>query len=82
MKRVIILHSIIESLLCTKSKAITTHIKTKSANVKQANMKHVTHVKKNMKINKSCLKCMVTDIFSFLKPEGSVGYICITKFNI
>ena len=67
MQRDIILHSIIESLLC--------------ANVKQASMKHVTHGK-NMKINKSCLKCMVIDLFSFFKPEGSVGYICITKFNI
>jgi hypothetical protein len=82
MQRDIILHSIIESLLCTESKAITTHIKTKSANVKQASMKHVTHVKKNMKINKASLKCMVIDIFSLFKPEGSVGYIRTTKFNI
>lgn len=45
-QRDIILHSIIESLLCTESKAITIHIKTKSANVKHACIKHVTHVKK------------------------------------
>jgi hypothetical protein len=35
-----------------------------------------------MKINKSCLKCMVIDLLSFLKPKGSVGYICTTTFNI
>jgi hypothetical protein len=46
MQRDIILHSIIESLLCTESKAITTRTKSKSANVKQASMKYVTHVKK------------------------------------
>jgi hypothetical protein len=46
IQRDIILHSIIESLLCTESKAITTHTETRSANVKQASMKHVTHVKK------------------------------------
>ena len=62
MQRGIILHSITESLLCTESKAITIHIKTKSASVKQASMKHVTHVKKIMKINKSYLKCMVIDL--------------------
>ena len=52
VQRDIILHSITESLLCTKSKAITTHIKTKNANVKQGSAKHV-NLTKNMKINKS-----------------------------
>jgi hypothetical protein len=46
MQRDIILHSITESLLCIESKAVTTHTKTKSANVKQGSMKHVMHVKK------------------------------------
>jgi len=52
VQRDIILHSITESLLCTKSKAITAHIKTKSANAKQGSAKHVK-LTKNMKINKS-----------------------------
>ena len=46
MQRDIILHSITESLLCTKIKAVTTQIKPKSANVKQASTKYVTHAKK------------------------------------
>ena len=35
-----------------------------------------------IKINKPCLKCIVIDLFSFLKPKGSVGYISTTKFNM